>query len=263
MDLAGRSVLLTGASGGIGAATAQALAARGARLLLHGRRAGVLEALAAAVGGRVLLADLAEPDGPTRLLAEAGDVDVFVAGAALPASGDLRSFSPEEIDRALAVNLRAPIQLARGLAGPMVARGSGALVFVSSLSGKTAGPHSALYSATKFGLRGFALGLRQDLAGAGVGVSCVFPGFVREAGMFADSGARLPPGVGSSSPAQVAAGIVRAIEDDRAEVDVAPAALRLGARLAGLAPATAASVQRRLGGSALARSIADGQRAKR
>ena len=79
-------------------------------------------------------------------------------------------------------------------------------MFVSSLSGKAAGPHSSLYSATKFGLRGFSLGLRQDLAPHGIGVSCVFPGFVRGAGMFVDSGVTLPPGVGTSSPEEVAAG---------------------------------------------------------
>ena len=101
---------------------------------------------------------------------------MLVANAALPASGELDSFTPEEIDRALAVNLRAPIQLARLLIEPLAARRDGHLVFVGSLSGKSAGPHSSLYSATKFGLRGFALSLRQDLAAHGVGVSLVSPG---------------------------------------------------------------------------------------
>ena len=188
---------------------------------------------------------------------------MLVANAALPASGELTSFSAEEIDRAIAVNLRAPIQLARLLAEPFAARRSGHLVFVSSLSGKSAALQSSLYSATKFGLRGFSLGLRQDLAPAGVGVSCVFPGFIRDAGMFADSGAKLPPGVGTSSPEEVAAGIVRAIERDRAEVDVAPLAMKAGARVAGLAPALTAAVQLRLGARRLARDIGAGQRDKR
>ena len=126
---------------------------------------------------------------------------------------------------------------------PLAARRDGHLVFVGSLSGKSAGPHSSLYSATKFGLRGFALSLRQDLAEHGVGVSLVSPGFVRDAGMFADSGARLPPGVGTSTPEDVAAAVVRAIEGDRAEVDVAPLPVRAGARLAGLAPGLSAGVQ--------------------
>jgi short-subunit dehydrogenase len=188
---------------------------------------------------------------------------VLVANAALPASGELTSFSPAEIDRAIAVNLRAPIMLARLLAPALTARGSGHLVFVSSLAGKAATPHSSLYSATKFGLRGFSLGLRQDLAEHGVGVSCVFPGFIRDAGMFADSGAELPALVGTSSPDEVAAGIVRAIERDRAEVDVAPLGMKAGARLSGLAPVLTANVQGRLGSFKIARSIGAGQRDKR
>ena len=263
MNLGGRTVLLTGATGGIGAATARALATRGATVVLSGRRAAELEALAAEVGGRAVPADLTAPDAPQRVVAEAGDVDVLVANAALPASGDLTSFSIEEIDRALAVNLRAPLVLARLLAEPMTARGEGHLVFVSSLSGLTATPQASLYTATKFALRGFSLGLRQDLEATGVGVSCVLPGLVRGAGMFADSGASLPPGVGTSTPEDVARGVVLAIERDRAEVDVAPLTLRAGARIASAAPGTAWAVQKRLGAAGIARSIADGQRAKR
>jgi short-subunit dehydrogenase len=263
MNLGGRNVLLTGATGGIGGVVARALAARGASVILSGRRTEPLEALASELGGRAIAADLAEPGAPEALLAEAGDVDVLVANAALPASGELTSFSPTEIDRALAVNLRAPIMLARLLAPALTARGSGHFVFVSSLSGKAAGPHSSIYSATKFGLRGFSLGLRQDLAEHGVGVSCVLPGFIRDAGMFADSGAKLPPGVGTSSPEEVAAGIVRAIERNRAEVDVAPIGLKAGARLGGLAPGFTASVQGKLGSFKVARAIGTGQRDKR
>jgi short-subunit dehydrogenase len=263
MNLGGRNVLLTGATGGIGGVVARALAARGANVILTGRRTEPLEALASELGGRAIAADLAEPGAPEALLAEAGDVDVLVANAALPASGELTSFSPTEIDRALAVNLRAPIMLARLLAPALTARGSGHLVFVSSLSGKAAGPHSSIYAATKFGLRGFSLGLRQDLAEHGVGVSCVLPGFIRDAGMFADSGAKLPPGVGTSSPEEVAAGIVRAIERNRAEVDVAPIGLKAGARLGGLAPGFTAGVQGKLGSFKVARAIGTGQRDKR
>jgi uncharacterized protein len=264
MNLGGRTVLLTGASGGIGAATARALATRGATVIVSGRRADALAALADEVGGRAVTADLTQPDAPQRLLAEAGDgVDVLVANAALPASGELTSFSIEQIDRALAVNLRAPLVLARLLAEPMTARGEGHLVFVSSLSGRTATPQASLYTATKFALRGFALALRQDMDGTGVGVSCVLPGLVRGAGMFADSGAALPPGVGTSAPEDVARGVILAIERDRGEVDVAPLALRAGARIAGVAPGTAWAVQKRLGSAGIARSVADGQRAKR
>ena len=264
MNLVGRSVLLTGATGGLGQAIARALAARGARLTLTGRRADVLEPLATELGGRALACDLADPAEVERLLAEAGYADVLVANAALPASGRIDALTGEEIDAALAVNLRAPIVLAQGMAGRMTMRGAGGhLVFVSSLAGKAASSGGSLYSATKFGLRGFALGLREDLRPAGIGVSVVAPGFIRDAGMFHDSGAKLPPGVGTKAPADVAAGVVRAIEHDRAEVDVAPVALRLGAAFAGLAPEAAARLQRRMGGDGVSDAIASGQRAAR
>ena len=148
MILGGRTVLVTGATGGIGAAAARAVAARGASVIVSGRRAEELEAVASDVGGRALVADLAAADGPARLLEEAGQVDVLVANAALPGSGQLTSYSVEEADRVLDVNLRAPVVLARLLVPELVARGSGHLVFVNSLSGKSAAPRSSLYSAT-------------------------------------------------------------------------------------------------------------------
>ena len=138
----------------------------------------------------------------------------------------------------------------------MAARGRGHLVFISSLSGKSAQGGGALYSATKFGLRGFALSLREDLRPAGVGVSTIFPGFIRDAGMFARAGVELPRGVGTRSPEDVAAAVVRAIERDRAEIDVAPLGVRLGAAISGLAPALSAAASRRMGAAKIAAGLA-------
>ncbi len=263
MNLDGARVLLTGATGGLGQAIARELAARGSSLLLTGRRAEVLEPLARETGGRVIVSDLSEPDAPARLLEAAGEVDVLVANAGLPGSGRLDSFTPDEIDRALDVNLRAPMLLAHGLIEPMVARGSGHLLFMSSLSGRAAAPGSSVYSATKFGLRGFALALREDLVPKGVGVSVVLPGFISEAGMFAESGAKLPPGVGTKRPEDVARAVVKAIESNRAELDVAPLPLRAGAVIASIAPGPAGAVQRRFGAAATAAQFERGQANKR
>jgi short-subunit dehydrogenase len=263
MELTDRTVLVTGATGGLGQAIARALAQRGASLVLTGRRAELLEPLAAETGGRAVVCDLADAADVERLIEEAGDVDVLVANAAVPASGRIHSFSVEDIDRALAVNLRAPIVLARALSVGMVARGSGHIVFVSSLAGKVASGGGSIYSATKFGLRGFAHGLREDLHHKGVGVSVVLPGFIRDAGMFEDSGAKLPPGVGTKRPEDVAAGVLSAIDRNRTEVVVAPLGLRAGTFAGSIAPDLSARLQRRLGGAKLADTMAEGQRDKR
>jgi short-subunit dehydrogenase len=263
MQISGSTVLLTGATGGIGLAIASALASRGANLIVTGRRRDVLDPLVAEHGGRALVVDLAVRADVDRLLQEAGDVDILVANAALPGSGELESFTVDEIDRALDVNLRAPIMLAHGLAPAMVVKGRGHLLFTSSLLGKSSSPGMAIYSATKFGLRGFASALRADLRESGVGVSGVFPGIIREAGMFAEANVDLPAGVGTSSPEEVARGVVSAIERNRGEVDVAPVASRVLAGVGGLAPELSAGLMRRIGASDLMRKVAAGQRDKR
>ncbi len=261
MQVDGKRVLLTGASGGIGIALARSFAAAGAHVVVSGRREAELEALAADVGGTALVADLAERDDVRRLLAEAGTVDVLVANAALPASGALDDFTAEQVDRALEVNLRAPIAMTHALVPGMVARGGGHLVFVSSLAGIAASKGTSLYNATKFGLRGFALGQRQDLHGTGVGVSVVLPGFISDAGMFAESGATLPRGFGTRTPEQVAEASLDAVRRDRGEVVVAPPVDRVAARFAGLVPGVGAWIQRV--GPDLTSGIAAGQRHKR
>jgi short-subunit dehydrogenase len=265
MSLQGSRALVTGASGGIGLAIARLLHSRGATVVASARRTDVLERLGAELGDRVeaLPADLADPADMAALPERAGVVDVVVANAALPASGHQLEFEPDQIDRALDVNLRAPIQLARALAAGMVERGRGHLVFVSSLSGKVTSPGSSLYSATKFGLRGFALGLRQDLHGTGVGVTTVFPGFIRDAGMFHESGAKLPPFVGTRTPDQVAKAVVAGIERGRPEIDVAPLSFRAAGIAAGIVPGTMARLQRRMGGADISRDMAEGQASKR
>ncbi|WP_225728213.1 MULTISPECIES: SDR family oxidoreductase [unclassified Nocardia] len=256
-------ILITGATGGLGRELATAMAAGGGELILTGRRTDSLEPLARTLGGKAIPADLADPAEVERLLAAAGEVDIVVANAALPAGGLLTDRSIDEIDRVLDVNLRAPIVMAKVAAQRMAARRRGHLVFISSISGKTASGHLSLYNATKFGLRGFALALREDMRPHNVGVSTVFPGYIRDAGMFADSGATLPRGVGTRSPRDVARVTIRAIELNRAEIDVAPLGLRAIAVLGGAAPSLSAAIQRRLGAEAVSRQLAEGQRDKR
>ena len=262
MRISGSTVLLTGATGGLGEAIARELGDRGAKLILTGRRTDVLEGIAGELGARALAADLADRATVDRLLSEAGAVDILVANAALPGAGRLDEFELEEIDRTLEVNLRAPIAMAYALAPAMAKRGAGHLLFVSSLSGKAPTAMTSLYNATKFGLRGFALGLRPEMREKNVGVSVVCPGFIRDAGMFAGTGAKLPPGIRTRSPHDVARAVAEAIEHNRAEVDVAPLALRVGTVFAGVAPGLAATVTRKTGSDRLAAEIAASHRAK-
>ncbi|MEA2325017.1 MAG: hypothetical protein QOD81_4867, partial [Solirubrobacteraceae bacterium] len=147
MKLSGRTVLLTGATGGLGQTIARRLHRAGAQLVLTGRRTELLEPLAAETGGRAVAVDLTDAAAVERLAADHAGVDVLIANAGLPGSGHILSFSVEEIDRALAVNLRAPMVLARVIGEQMVARGAGHIVFVSSLSGKAATPRTSVYSA--------------------------------------------------------------------------------------------------------------------
>ena len=263
MHIAGATVLLTGATGGIGRALAHRLTRAGGRLVVTGRRPEALEALAAELGARPVVADLADADSVLRLAEECPDVDVLVANAALPASGDLLDYTPAQIERALAVNLTAPVLLARALAPRMVAAGRGHLAFVGSMSGKAATRYASLYTASKFGLRGFAHSLRIDLHDTGVGVSLVQPGFVRDAGMFAATGAEVPSGVRTVSPDDVADAVVDAVAANRGEVNVAPLELRLRCALAVQFPDHAARSQRRAGDSPAVRQVVEAQRASR
>jgi short-subunit dehydrogenase len=260
MRIEGRTALVTGATGGIGHAIARALAGRGAKLVLTGRKTDVLGRLARELEAQVFAVDLADRHSLEHLIERTEAIDILIANAALPASGRIDALTDADIDAAIAVNLRAPIVLARSLAMRMTARRSGHLVFINSLAGKVAAPGSSLYNATKFGLRGFAQSLRQELHGTGVGVSTIFPGFIREAGMFAKSGVELPKGIGTRSPQEVASAVVRAIEHDLGEIDVAPPGLRVGALVAGVAPTVSARLQRWFGASRIADDIARGQR---
>ena len=246
MDLSGRTALLTGATGGLGRAIAEALAERGAGVILSARKPEALEQLAAELPGsghRTIPADLSQAGAGTRLIADAGDFDVLIANAGVRGAGALTDYSDEEIERAIRINLDAPVRMARAAMERMQERGNGHLVFIASLAAKAAPPRGSLYNATKAGLRGFAIGLRGDLAPYGVGVSLVSPGFVRDAGMFANSGSKPPPGLGTTTPDRVGAAVVRAIESNKLEIAVAPIQQRFASHLALASPGFALRLQ--------------------
>jgi uncharacterized protein len=258
------TVLITGATGGIGRAVARALHERGAKLVLTARRVDMLDEIARELADRVevLGADLSNKPDVDRL-GRREDIDVLVANAAVPAAGRLQTFTDRELDRAIDVNVRAPMQLTLALLPRMLERGSGHLLYVSSLAGKVASAGSSVYSATKFAVRAFGYSLSEELRDTGVGVTTVFPGFIREAGMFHDSGAKLPRGVGTRTPEDVARAVVQGIERNRAEIDVAPFSLSSGAKVFGVSPPVMSRITRMLGSEGVSQQLEVGQRDKR
>jgi short-subunit dehydrogenase len=259
----GRLAVVTGATGGLGQAIARRLADEGARLVVTGRQRVVLERLADELGATAVVCDLAVRADLPALLDIVADADVLVSNAALPATGPLDDFTVGEIDRALDVNLRAPILLARAAGAGMVRRHTGHIVFVSSLSAKMIAPALGVYGATKAGLRALSLSLREDLRPAGVGVSVIFPGAIGEAGMWADAGIPTPRTVRLRSRKDVARAVIDAIEHDRAEIEVANPAVRLGALLAQVRPAWFAAFARRAGAAEIAKQMTEAGRTKR
>ena len=245
---------------------ASTLARAGAEVILSGRSAEALEALAAELPGAghsVLAADLGEPGAAIELAERAGAVDCLVANAALPSTGRLTELTAEQVARMLRINLEAPVLLGQALLPGMLERRSGRLILIGSLAGKAASPRSSIYNATKFGLRGFAFGLKPDLVGTGVGVTLVAPGFVREAGMFADSGQSSPAGMGTTTPGEVAAAVLEGIRGDRIEITVAPRFQKTMAHLGLMSPSLSHRIQSGKTGQRTAEDLAANQTDKR
>ena len=178
--LGGRTALVTGASRGIGAAVAKALADAGARVWLVARSADALRRVAEEVGGSALVADLSDEaslwEAVERFQEEAGGApDVVVNAAGVFALSPVAGESVASLDRHLAVNLRASFLMARAVLPAMLQRGSGVIVNVGSVAGRKAFPGNAAYSASKFGLRGFHEVLLEELRGTGVRATLVEP----------------------------------------------------------------------------------------
>ena len=185
-SLTGEVAIVTGASSGIGAATARELGCRGATVALAARRVDALEAGAErirAAGGEAVAiqTDVSRESQLTRLVDQVvdsfGRVDILVNNAGIAWTRPLASTSQADVERVTDVNLLAAMLLTRAVVPGMVDRGHGAIITIGSLSGRVA--MEPLYSATKYGLRGFSLALRRQLAGTGVSVSLVSPGNVR------------------------------------------------------------------------------------
>ena len=218
--LTGHVAIVTGASSGIGAATARELARRGATVVLAARRVGLLDAQVKSItgaGGKAIAipADMADASDVTmlaeRTLASFGRIDVLVNNAGAFWSKPLASSPPDRVTGLVQVNLLGAMLLTRAVLPSMIRRHHGAIISVGSLSGRVA--MEPLYSATKYGLRGFSLALRRQLAGTGVSVSLVSPGNINTE-MTRHVAARLP------EPSLVAMAIADLIRHPRREVIV-------------------------------------------
>ncbi len=182
MQLHGRTILLTGATGGIGRALARSLAEAGAQLLLVARDAVALEQLGhalpcAGAPHRTLAVDLTQADAPRQVQAFCADVplSVLINNAGTSELNFLQDTLPETIERQFALNLTAPVLLTRLLLPQLLRQESALVLNIGSAFGSIGYPGFSVYCASKFGLRGFSEALRRELADTGVGVLHVAP----------------------------------------------------------------------------------------
>ena len=271
MRLQDRTVLLTGASGGLGSHMARALAGAGARIALAGRNRGALEALAdelrrQGAHAEPVICDLDHPDAVHQLVvsveAALGAIDILVNNAGIEVAAPFTALDPEELDRIVRLDLDVPLSLIRRVLPGMLAREAGHIVNISSIGGRGAVPYSVPYAAAKWGLIGVTQSLRAEYAGTPVGFSVICPGFVRGDGMFARAAAKgvsAPAAFGTTTPRKVADAVVRAVEHNLPEVIVTPHPVRAMLAFAVLAPRTAERLAALLGTTRFARDVARAQ----
>jgi short-subunit dehydrogenase len=221
----GRTVLVTGASSGVGAATARLFAQEGARVVLAARSAAKLEALAREIGAGAIPVpgDVSDPAHARALVEravhETGALHVLVNNAGANHRGPLAEADPEALARVVDVNLRAPVLLTRFALPHLLQEERAAVVQVASLAGRVPLAGEATYSGTKFGLRGFSLALAEELRGTGVSVSLVSPGPIAT-GFLLDDLDRVPDLVFSQpmlAAEEVARAVVACAHDGRRE----------------------------------------------
>ena len=226
-DLDGARVLITGASSGIGAATARAMAAKGAIVGLVGRRLAQLQEVAGACQtfspkSTYWALDLADLDAAEDMARDAwdtfGHLDVIINNAAVPKVRPVQRMTYEDVEDAMTVNFLSPVRVTLALLPKMLQRGEGTIVNVASMGGRLGIQHEAAYSASKFALTGWSEAIAQDLQGTGVRVRLIQPGAIdtdiwdrpgQEKALYYDGP--------KESPQVVADGILAAIASDRFE----------------------------------------------
>ena len=184
-DLTGKTALVTGATGGIGAEIARALHTQGAHVVLSGTREPILQALATALGERVSVAaanlsDGAAVDGLVEAAetAAGAPLDIVVANAGITKDGLLLRMKDEDWEAVLKVNLESYFRLSRAAIKGMMRRRAGRIIGITSVVGVTGNPGQVNYAASKAGMIGFSKALAQEVATRGITVNCVAPGMI-------------------------------------------------------------------------------------
>jgi short-subunit dehydrogenase len=227
--LAGKHVLLTGGSRGIGPVIAEALAAHGAHIALAARSEEGLRQAAGAlsqygVKTMIVPVDLACAEQRRELvvavLEQFSRIDILINNAGLESEGAFIDLDYDAVRETVAINLLAPLELTHLVLPHMLDCGQGHVVNIASTAAKSGAPYAAVYTGTKAGLAEWTRALRLEMAGTEVHFSTIFPGYITEVGMFARFGMTPPWIVGSCSPSQVARAVVDAIQKERLEVIV-------------------------------------------
>jgi short-subunit dehydrogenase len=235
-QLAGKVILLTGGSRGLGAAFAKAFAERGAHLALVARsEAGLREVAASLAGYGVEIAifpvDLTQASQREQLISAVlqkfGAIDILVNNAGLESEGAYLDLPWETHRQTIEVNLIAPMQLTYLVLPHLIPKKAGHIVQIASVAAGAAGPFDAAYCGTKAGIVEWTRSLRLEMDGTGVHFSTIMPGYVTEIGMFARFGMDAPSRIGSCTPTQVTQATLRAIEKDQLEVVVNSSPTRL------------------------------------
>ena len=186
-NLDGKRALVTGASGGIGGAVAEALHSRGATVTLSGTRAEVLDGLAGRLGERVEVAaaDLSDPAAVDALVPQSeklmGGLDILVNNAGLTRDGLAVRMKDEDWQLVLRVNLEAAFRLSRAALKGMMRQRFGRIIGITSVVGVTGNAGQANYAASKAGMIGMSKALAQEVGSRGITVNCVAPGFIQSA----------------------------------------------------------------------------------
>jgi 3-oxoacyl-[acyl-carrier protein] reductase len=186
-DLSGMTALVTGASGGIGSAIAQALAGQGARLAVSGSNAEKLEAFRAGLGGDhvALAANLSDGAAVDALVPQAvealGKLDILINNAGVTRDNLAMRMKDEEWSDVIRINLEAAFRLSRAALKPMMRARHGRIISITSVVGATGNPGQANYAASKAGIVGMSKALAQEVASRGITVNCIAPGFIRSA----------------------------------------------------------------------------------